>query len=98
MFCVRQWVNGVPAHLPPTPTPHYIGHAACSENRVAAEKRHKKGSSRNGVISQLQNLSHYPALATAGRRMPDDRRLHSKPENLGPHALCAKCITRLLPE
>jgi len=46
------------------------------------------------VISQLQNVSHYPALATAGRRMPDDRRLHSKPENLGRHALCAECLTR----
>jgi len=43
-------------------------------------------------------LSHYPALATAGRRMPDDGRLNSKPENLGRHAFCAECITRLLPE
>jgi len=49
------------------------------------------------VISQLQNLSHYPDLAAAGRRMPDEGRVHSKPENLGRHTLCAKCMTRLLP-
>ena len=49
------------------------------------------------MISRLQNLSHYPALADAGRRMPDDGRLHSKPENLARHTLCAKNITRLLP-
>jgi len=49
------------------------------------------------VISQLQNLSHYPDLAAAGRRMPDEGRLHSKPENLGRHTLCAKCMARLLP-
>jgi hypothetical protein len=29
--------------------------------------------------------------------MPDDGRLHSKPENLALHTLCAKSITRLLP-
>ncbi|MFT6635266.1 MAG: hypothetical protein ACJAUE_001168 [Alcanivorax sp.] len=29
--------------------------------------------------------------------MSDDGRLHSKPENLCGHTLCAKCITRLLP-
>jgi hypothetical protein len=34
----------------------------------------------------------------AGCRMPDDRRSHSKPENLDLHALCAKRITRLFPE
>ena len=49
------------------------------------------------MINRLQNLSHYPALATAGRRMPDDGRLHSKPENLCRHTLCVKCMTRLLP-
>jgi len=30
--------------------------------------------------------------------MPDDGRLNSKPENLGRHAFCPECITRLLPE
>ena len=49
------------------------------------------------MIIRFQNLSHYPDLAAAGRRMPDEGRLHSKPENLGRHTLCAKCITRLLP-
>ncbi|WP_296033018.1 hypothetical protein [uncultured Alcanivorax sp.] len=29
--------------------------------------------------------------------MPDEGRLHSKPENLCRHTLCAKCMTRLLP-
>jgi len=54
--------------------------------------------SRSWVVNRLQNLSHYPALSAAGRRMPDDRRSHSKPENLDLHALCAKRITRLFPE
>ncbi|EDX90493.1 hypothetical protein [Alcanivorax sp.] len=49
-------------------------------------------------MSRFQDLSHYLTLAAAERRMPDDGRLHSKPENLGSYALFAKRITRLFPE
>jgi len=47
--------------------------------------------SRSWVVSRLQNLSHYPALSAAGRRMPDARRQTLAFKTWKPWSPCSLC-------